>query len=390
VVDCAILTAIGVMPDGRRSILGTSGSLSEAEVHWRQFLPSLIERGLHGVRFIVSDYHQGLRAAREALFPGVPWQRCQFHLAQNAMAYVPRVAMRSEVDRPVQLANANPCAVASTRFSGGTGDTLLARLLSFLVYRAVVAGGAQLSSVRWDTVRQPVMRRRLITIAIFLLAGAVVNMAVAWASPVLVEPPAAEPSDVIVDSYFRGVSGFDGRRWRTKTADRIVLEHVSVRTGAWVSSEGVVDDWIPEWSRRFFEGPDPHVERRFFTLRRAEARGWPRLALWGAVEQGQRTQQSPFRQPPRFFHAIPIDRPAGATFISHAETRILPTAVIWPGFVVNTIVYAAGMWLLFWCALASRRLIRRRRGLCPACAYPMGEVAVCSECGEPLPKRAVA
>jgi transposase-like protein len=97
VVDCAILTAIGVLPDGRRSILGTSCSLSEAEVHWRQFLQSLIERGMHGVRFVVSDYHQGLRAAREALFPGVPWQRCQFHLAQNAMAYVPRVAMRSEV-----------------------------------------------------------------------------------------------------------------------------------------------------------------------------------------------------------------------------------------------------------------------------------------------------
>ncbi len=97
VVDCAILTAIGVLPDGRRSILGTSCSLSEAEVHWRQFLQSLMERGMHGVRFIVSDYHQGLRAAREALLPGVPWQRCQFHLAQNAMAYVPRVAMRSEV-----------------------------------------------------------------------------------------------------------------------------------------------------------------------------------------------------------------------------------------------------------------------------------------------------
>ena len=96
-VDCAILTAIGILPDGRRSILGTSCLLSEAEVHWRQFLQSLVDRGLHGVRLIVSDHHAGLRAAREALFPGVPWQRCQFHLAQNAMAYVPRVAMRSEV-----------------------------------------------------------------------------------------------------------------------------------------------------------------------------------------------------------------------------------------------------------------------------------------------------
>jgi transposase-like protein len=97
VVSCAILTAIGVLPDGHRSILGVSCSLSEAEVHWRQFLESLIARGLHGVTFIVSDDHAGLRAAREALFSGTPWQRCQFHLAQNAMAYVPKVSMRQHV-----------------------------------------------------------------------------------------------------------------------------------------------------------------------------------------------------------------------------------------------------------------------------------------------------
>jgi len=209
------------------------------------------------------------------------------------------------------------------------------------------------------------MRRPLLLILIFLLAGALVNVAVAWGSPVFVEPSAAEPG-YLIDSYFRGVSSFDGRRWRTKTADRVELEHVSLRTGAWVSSEVLVDDWIPEWSRRFFEDPDPHVERRFFTFRKAEARGWPRLALWGAVEQGQPTQQFPFRQPPRFFHAIPIDKPAGATFISHAETRFVPTAVIWPGFVVNTLVYAAALWLLISGPFALRRFLRRRdpgRGL---------------------------
>ncbi len=52
---------------------------------------------MRGVTFIVSDDHAGLGAARQALFRGTPWQRCQFHLIQNAMAYVPKVAMRSEV-----------------------------------------------------------------------------------------------------------------------------------------------------------------------------------------------------------------------------------------------------------------------------------------------------
>ena len=102
VVSSAVLIAIGVTSDGARSILGVSVSLSEAEVHWREFLASLQERGLHGVRYIVSDDHAGLKQAREARFAGVPWQRCQFHLAQNALHYVPSVAMRSEVARDLR------------------------------------------------------------------------------------------------------------------------------------------------------------------------------------------------------------------------------------------------------------------------------------------------
>jgi transposase-like protein len=80
VVSCAVLIAAGIAPDGHRVLLGVSVSLSEAEVHWREFLGSLQDRGLHGVKLIVSNDHAGLKAAREARFAGVPWQRCQFHL----------------------------------------------------------------------------------------------------------------------------------------------------------------------------------------------------------------------------------------------------------------------------------------------------------------------
>ncbi len=97
VVDCAVLVAVGVLPTGKRTVLGVSVSLSEAEVHWREFLASLVERGLHGVEMITSDAHEGLKAARKSVFPGVPWQRCQFHLQQNAAAYVPKLDMRSAV-----------------------------------------------------------------------------------------------------------------------------------------------------------------------------------------------------------------------------------------------------------------------------------------------------
>ena len=72
-------------------------SLSEHEVHWRTFLESLKQRGLGGIQLITSDDHAGLRAARVAVFGGIPWQRCQFHLQQNAQGYVPRKEMQAEV-----------------------------------------------------------------------------------------------------------------------------------------------------------------------------------------------------------------------------------------------------------------------------------------------------
>jgi putative transposase len=97
IVDCAVFTAIGVNPQGHRSILGVSVSLSEAEVHWRAFFKSLLERGLHGMELITSDAHAGLKEARQACFAGVPWQRCQFHLMRNALSHVPRQEMKREV-----------------------------------------------------------------------------------------------------------------------------------------------------------------------------------------------------------------------------------------------------------------------------------------------------
>lgn len=95
--DAAVLLAVGVDLEGHRRILGISISLSEAEIHWRTFLQSLVSRGLMGVRLITSDDHPGLKAARRMVFSGIPWQRCQFHLQQNASAYVPRQSMKTEV-----------------------------------------------------------------------------------------------------------------------------------------------------------------------------------------------------------------------------------------------------------------------------------------------------
>ncbi len=88
VVKQALLVAIGVDYSGNRHILDAEVANSEAEVNWRSFLEGLVRRGMHGLRMITSDDHSGLRAAIDAVFPGILWQRCQFHLQQNAHSYV--------------------------------------------------------------------------------------------------------------------------------------------------------------------------------------------------------------------------------------------------------------------------------------------------------------
>jgi transposase-like protein len=102
VIDSAVLVAYGVDTQGIRHVLGVSVALSEAEIHWRSFLESLVARGLHGLTLITSDAHSGLKAALRAVFPSVPWQRCQFHLQQNAQAYVPKKSMKQEVAESIR------------------------------------------------------------------------------------------------------------------------------------------------------------------------------------------------------------------------------------------------------------------------------------------------
>ena len=97
VVPVATFVVAGILEDGHRAILSVDSDLSENEVHWRRVLSRLVERGMHGVKLIVSDSHDGLRAAREATLPGIPWQRCQMHLQQNAQAHVTKAGLKAEV-----------------------------------------------------------------------------------------------------------------------------------------------------------------------------------------------------------------------------------------------------------------------------------------------------
>lgn len=90
VVSMAVVVATGVTATGEREILGLDVGDSEDEVFWRSFLLSLKQRGLAGVKLVISDQHSGLVKALKRAFQGAAHQRCRVHFARNLLAHVPK------------------------------------------------------------------------------------------------------------------------------------------------------------------------------------------------------------------------------------------------------------------------------------------------------------
>jgi putative transposase len=92
VVSKAVVLATGVRASGEREVLGLDVGASEDGAFWLQFLRELVARGLHGVRLVISDAHEGLKGAIAAVLHGASWQRCRVHFLRNALALVPKTA----------------------------------------------------------------------------------------------------------------------------------------------------------------------------------------------------------------------------------------------------------------------------------------------------------
>ena len=220
------------------------------------------------------------------------------------------------------------------------------------------------------------MKRRLVKIIVFLLLGAVVNVAVAWASSIFI-------GFADTSSDIRAIRGSPAGGWFVETyhrfsAFRVEWFHTRDLTVNQIEGPSPVD-LVPTWIVY-----DPELnENRSMELWEAEARGWPLLALWSKPRSWyEALDGTRHHLPTEGAIELPLSPFTGGMGVM---PKILPLRPIWPGFAINTLFYAVIVWLLWSSPFAARRFIRRKRGHCLKCGYDLrgssGGGGVCPECG---------
>jgi transposase-like protein len=125
VENVAALVAYGVGPDGKRRLLGVTIGAVESKDTWTDLLRQLLDRGLHGVRLVIADAHEGIGAAVRELLPEVPLQRCTVHLTRNVLAKAPRRLWKRlgrEVSRIFDAPALSEAKKRLASFRGGLGQ----------------------------------------------------------------------------------------------------------------------------------------------------------------------------------------------------------------------------------------------------------------------------
>jgi putative transposase len=122
IVSVAAIIAVAVNTEGKREIVGLHIGPSEAETFWSSFLKSLARRGLRGVKLVVSDAHEGLKAAIRRVF-GSSWQRCRVHWMRNALSHVPK-GQQSMVSAALRQAFIQPDRVQASQTLRHVADQL--------------------------------------------------------------------------------------------------------------------------------------------------------------------------------------------------------------------------------------------------------------------------
>ena len=122
IVSVAAIIAVAANTEGRREIVGLHLGPSEAETFWSTFLKSMLRRGLRGVKLVVSDAHEGLKAAIRRVM-GASWQRCRVHWMRNALAYVP-MGQQSMVSAALRQAFIQPDRASAAQTLRHVADQL--------------------------------------------------------------------------------------------------------------------------------------------------------------------------------------------------------------------------------------------------------------------------
>jgi transposase-like protein len=122
IVSVAAIIAVAANTEGKREIVGLHIGPSEAETFWSTFLKSLVRRGLRGVKLVISDAHEGLKAAIRRVM-GASWQRCRVHWMRNALAYVGK-AQQSMVSAALRQAFIQPDRAGASQMLRHTADQL--------------------------------------------------------------------------------------------------------------------------------------------------------------------------------------------------------------------------------------------------------------------------
>ncbi|CAK0739976.1 transposase [Azospirillaceae bacterium] len=123
IVSVAVIIAVAVNTDGRREVLGMAIGMSEAEVFWTGFLRTLTRRGLRGVKLVISDCHEGIKAAAAKTLQA-SWQRCRVHFMRNALSHVSDKDQRPMVAAMIRTAFAQGDAKAASEQWRKVSDNL--------------------------------------------------------------------------------------------------------------------------------------------------------------------------------------------------------------------------------------------------------------------------
>jgi hypothetical protein len=203
--------------------------------------------------------------------------------------------------------------------------------------------------------RRPTIRL-IIVLLLFLAGGAIVNVAVAWGTFVL-RPCAGQYASL----------------------EEVESAQIWNRFDAPISdSTGLPSVERVHYSPFYYQAHAKDFSGRLSGEVVELGAGWPMTCLIGQWWNiGPQTLW--------LFDASRL-QPTRIEDVDDQSSRIdaLPCYPIWPGFAINTIFYAAILWLIFFVPSKLKRTLRRRRGLCPACAYPVGTSDVCTECGAPV------